>query len=124
MCKRGTNFRGGDRELKEALDTLKPSVRQQLAEPRIKFRFNPPHFGSAWEREMKSVKASLQVVLRNQVVSEEVLMTVFTEVEGILNSKPLGYTSSDLVDHNPITPNLLLTRWRDASLPQAAHGSQ
>lgn len=40
-----------------------------------------------------------------------------------LNSKPLGYTSSDLTDPDLITPNLLLMGRQDASLPQAAYGS-
>lgn len=126
LCDRGTNFRGGERELKESLEDLDPSLRQQLANQSITFKFNPPlspHFGGAWEREVRSVKASLQVVLRDQVVSEEVLSTVLLEVEGILNSKPLGYSSSDLANPDPVTPNLLLMGRHDASLPQAAYGS-
>ncbi|KAL2086010.1 hypothetical protein ACEWY4_019330 [Coilia grayii] len=43
--------------------------------------------------------------------------------EGILNSKPLGYASSDLANPDPITPNLLLMDRRDALLPQAVYGS-
>ena len=65
-------------------------------------------------REIKSAKASLQVVLKDQVLTEEVLMTVLIEVEGILNSKPLGYATSDITDPDPITPNLLLVGQRDA----------
>ncbi|KAK7929198.1 hypothetical protein WMY93_005593 [Mugilogobius chulae] len=45
------------------------------------------------------------------------------QVEGILNSKPLGYASSDIADPDPITPNLLLMGRRDASLPQAVYRS-
>lgn len=119
-----TNFRGGERELQEAFAALEPALRDQLAEQSISFRFNPPlapHFGGVWEREIKSVKASLQVVLKNQVLPEEVLMTVLIEVEGILNSKPLGYATSDIADPDPITPNLLLMGRRDASLPQAVY---
>ena len=41
-------------------------------------------------------------------VSEDVLYTVLLEVEGILNLKPLGYASTDVIDPNPITPNILL----------------
>ncbi|XP_010778490.1 polycomb protein SCMH1-like [Notothenia coriiceps] len=49
-------------------------------------------------------------------------MTVLAEVEGILNSKPLGYARRDIADPDPITPNLLLMGRRDASLPQAVYG--
>lgn len=48
------------------------------------------------------------MLLGSQPVSEEVLRTVLTEVEGVLNSKPLSYTSSNISDFDPITPNLLL----------------
>lgn len=82
------------------------------------------HTSGAREREIRSVKTALQVVLKNQVVSEEVLSTVLAEVEGIINSKPLGYVSSDLSDADPITPNLLLMGRRDASLPQAVYGTR
>ncbi len=63
------------------------------------------------------------MVLGSQTVSEEVLRTVLTEVEGVLNSKPLGYASSNIEDLDPITPNLLLMGWRDSSLPQVIYAN-
>lgn len=75
------------------------------------FKFNPPsapHFGGSWEREVRSVKEVLRVILGNQSVMEPVLRTVLIEVEGILKSKPPGYLSTDASDPDPITPNLLL----------------
>ncbi len=79
------------------------------------------HFGECWEREIRSIKTALQVTLGGQTVTEEVLRTVLIEIEGILNSKPLGYTSSDISDIDPITPNCFLIGRRDASLPQAMY---
>lgn len=78
--------------------------------------------GEIWEREIRSVKSALQGILKDQVVAEEVLLTALIEVEGLLNSKPLGYASSDVADPDPITPNLLLMGRRDAALPQAVYG--
>ena len=49
------------------------------------------------------------------------LRTVLIEVEGILNSKPLGYVSSDVADPDPVTPNLLLMGRLDPSLPQTVY---
>lgn len=49
------------------------------------------------------------------------LRTVLIEIEGMLNSKPLGYTSSEVADPDPVTPNCLLMGRRDASLPQVVY---
>lgn len=40
----------------------------------------------------------------SQPVPEEALLTVLLVVEAILNSKPLGYVSADVVDEDPVTP--------------------
>ncbi|KAK7912513.1 hypothetical protein WMY93_012724 [Mugilogobius chulae] len=120
----GTNFRGGERELREAFATLTPDLQAQLASQQIHWKFNPPnapHFGGCWEREIRSVKQALQVTLGAQLVSAEVLHTLLVEIEGILNSKPLGYTSADIADPDPITPNSLLIGRPDASLPQVVY---
>lgn len=124
LSDQGTNFRGGDRELQEAFKAMHPSVQAQLAEHQIKFCFNPPsapHFGGSWEREIRSIKAALTTTLGSQFFSGEILTTVLIEIEGILNSKPLGYVSSDVADPDPVTPNLLLMGWPDPSLPQVVY---
>ncbi len=120
LSDQGTNFRGGERELREAFTALAPDLQRQLAKQQIEFHFNPPnspHFGGCWEREIRSLKNALMVTLGAQSVTFEVLQTVLVEIEGILNSKPLGYTSSDASDPDPITPNCLLMGRPDASLP-------
>ncbi len=120
----GTNFKGGERELHEAFKGMSPDLQKQLAKQKVHFRFNPPgapHFGGAWEREIRSVKSALYVSVGAQSVTEEVLRTVLTEIEGILNSKPLGYISSDISDMNPVTPNHLLMGRLDGSLPQVVY---
>ncbi|TWW53147.1 hypothetical protein D4764_0275540, partial [Takifugu flavidus] len=120
----GTNFRGAERELKEAFADMEPQLQKSSASHQIIFRFNPlasPHFGGIWEREIRSVKRALQVVIGAQAVPENVLLTVLIEVEGILNAKPLGYVSSDVADPDPVTPSMLLMGRRDASLPQVSY---
>lgn len=105
---------------------MAPHLQEQLAGQQIQFQFNPlstPHFGGTWEREVKSVKTALQVILKEQVPLESVLLTVLIEVEGMLNTQPLGYLSSDVADPDPITPSLLLMGRHDSSLPQALYDS-
>lgn len=124
LSDQGTNFKSGQRELKEAYAAMQPSLQSLLAKQQIKFLFNPPgapHFGGTWEREIRSLKSALHVTLGSQSVTEETLRTVLTEIEGILNSKPLAYASSDVADVDPVTPNSLLMGRPDSSLPQVVY---
>lgn len=124
LSDQGTNFKGGSSELQEAFRSLAPDLQSQLASQQIHFRFNPPsapHFGGSWEREIRSIKAALHTILGSQTVTEEALTTIFTEVESIINSKPLGYTSSDVADPDPITPNMLLMGRLDPCTPQVVY---
>lgn len=120
----GTNFRGGERELREAFTQMSPDLQKRLAKQQVSFRFNPPaapHFGGAWEREIRSIKTALYTTIASQSVKEEVLRTVLVEIEGILNAKPLGYVSADISDVDPVTPNYLLMGRPDSSLPQVVY---
>lgn len=124
LSDQGTNFRGAERELKEAFAAMEPQLREGLANHQITFKFNPPgapHFGGIWEREIRSTKTALQVVIGTEALPEEVLLTLLIEVEGMLNAKPLGYVSADAADPDPVTPSMLLMGRRDASLPQVSY---
>lgn len=124
LSDQGTNFRGGCKELEDTFSHMQTSIRDQLAKEQIRFKFNPPsapHFGGSWEREVRSVKTALRITLGAQTVTEEVLRTILIEVEGILNSRPLGYVSSDIADPDPVTPNSLLMGRPDSSLPQVVY---
>ncbi|XP_038062588.1 uncharacterized protein LOC119733080 [Patiria miniata] len=72
----GTNFKGAESEIQQALKEMEPELVQRLAQYRVVFRFNPPnvpHFGGLWEREVRSVKNALRGVLGDRTVSEAVL---------------------------------------------------
>ncbi|XP_048236857.1 uncharacterized protein LOC124112069 [Haliotis rufescens] len=120
----GTNFKGGENELCKAFEAMNSELKEKLAKNHIRFQFNPPfapHFGGLWEREIRSIKYGLRSILGTESVSESVLRTVMTEVESILNSKPLGYTSSDISDTDPVTPYTLLIGRSDPALPQVVY---
>ncbi len=113
LSDKGTNF-----------NNVPPTLKSILATRKIDFRFNPPHtphFGGIWEREIRSVKDAHKKTIDAQLVTEEVLRTVLIEIEGILNSKPLGYVSSDVADVDPVTSNLLIMGQHDASLPLVSY---
>ncbi|CAI5657811.1 unnamed protein product [Oreochromis niloticus] len=116
--------RGGERELQAAFAAMTSDLQKLLAPQKIVFHFNPPaapHFGGVWEREIRSVKTALYTTVGSQPLQEEVLRMVLVEVEGILNSKPLGYVSSDISDPDPVTPNCFLMGRPDGVLPQLAY---
>lgn len=49
----GTNFVDREQELREAVSSMDPQLKDQLVEHHIVFQFNPPsapHFGGTWER--------------------------------------------------------------------------
>ena len=54
---------------------------------------------------MQADKKSSYAVVGHRDVTDEELITVFTGVESLLNSRPLTYQSLDPRDDVPLTPN-------------------
>nr|XP_034825593.1 uncharacterized protein LOC117983216 [Maniola hyperantus] len=95
-----TNFIKASKELEEA-----------AAERGIRWKFIPPgtpNMAGAWERMVRSVKTALAAVLNERNPPEEVLHTLITEVEHIVNSRPLTHLSTDPDDEESLTPNHFL----------------
>ena len=108
----GTNFVGADRELKMLLRSFdQRRIERSLAPRSIQWHFIPPyasHRGGAWERIIRSVRKVLSFVLQDQNPSDETLLTAFTEVERILNNRPIVPTLSGDPNSLALTPNDLL----------------
>ncbi|PIK37642.1 hypothetical protein BSL78_25513 [Apostichopus japonicus] len=64
--------------------------------------------GGIWERMIRSVRRILVNLLSQKTVTDEALLTLMTEVEAILNGRPLTPLSMDPKDEEPLTPNHLL----------------
>ena len=108
----GTNFRGACKELKNELLKIDTNKQREYAlRNGMKWMFNrpdAPHMGGAWERLIRSVKSALYSVLKKQVVTDEVLYTLLTEIEHSVNSRPLTHVSTDPGDNEALTPNHFL----------------
>ncbi|XP_049300541.1 uncharacterized protein LOC125774305 [Anopheles funestus] len=116
---RGTNFVGAARELNIALkDVDEDALKTRFSGPVLKWRFNPPaapHFGGTWERLVQSVKKILCSFNLPRLPTDEILMSTLTEVEMMINSRPLTYVPLDEEWDCPITPNHLLLGSPDGS---------
>ncbi|XP_062557684.1 uncharacterized protein LOC134222535 [Armigeres subalbatus] len=73
----------------------------------MQWRFIPPrspHFGGLWEAAVRSSKHHLLKVLGENPESPEDLITLLTQIEACLNSRPLTAMSDDPNDMEPLTP--------------------
>ena len=109
----GTNFVGGEKEINEAIRKWNdnPKVMNMLLVHQVEWKFNPPvapHMGGAWERQIQTVKKVMNTVLKNQVLDDERLDTLFCEAESVVNGRPLTHLSDDPNDYEVLTPNHLL----------------
>ncbi|XP_053378515.1 uncharacterized protein LOC128548137 [Mercenaria mercenaria] len=87
------------------------SIRETLSQEGTQWYFIPtraPWYGGWWERLTGITKNTLKKVLGRRFITLEELQTTTTEVEAILNDRPITYVSSDVSDPVPLTPSHLL----------------
>ena len=112
MRDNGTNFIGGCKEINQLVQQInKDKVQMMTANKGITWDWNPPaapHFGGVFERMIKSVKRAVNSVLGNADVNDEEMQTIFTSVEGLMNSRPQTQLSSHPNDESVSTPNHFL----------------
>ena len=89
----GTNLVGSHRELTESMKVLQPNVIADYPLRRdMLWHFRPPsasHWGGVWERMIGMVRRILPAILSKTRLTDEILHTVFCEVDGIINGRPL-----------------------------------
>ncbi|GFT71679.1 uncharacterized protein TNCV_4689721 [Trichonephila clavipes] len=76
----------------------KEKIENFIVSEGIVWHFNPPstpHFGGLWEAGIKSLKSHLKRVIGNTILTYEEFVTLVTQVEAVLNSRPLTKISSD-----------------------------
>ena len=108
----GKNFEGGERELREAIEKLdQTKIEKELIAKRIKWNFAPPltpWMNGAMEAIVKITKRALRTVIKNSLFNEEMLATYLTEIESLINGRPLVPISDDINDLEALTPNHFL----------------
>ena len=126
-CDNGTNFIGGRNLLESAMrEEDHNRIRQTLSKDNcdwVEFALNVPHashMGGVWERQIRTARSALANLLdaNAQQLDDELLRTLFTEAEAVINSRPLTYCSMSCSDTTePLTPLQLLTLKSKVILP-------
>ncbi|XP_069968405.1 uncharacterized protein [Bactrocera oleae] len=120
----GTNFVGAarclDKDLKLAI--ANNSIIAPIMEKEgIKWHFIPPaspHFGGIWEAGVKSMKYHLKRIIGDNTLTYEELTTLLTQIEAVLNSRPLYTTGEDCEDNSILTPGHFLIGRSLVSAPE------
>ena len=95
-------------------------VTNYLSGIKCQWRFIParaPWFGAIWERCIGIIKMGLRKVLGRALVSYDELLTLITELEAVVNDRPLTYASGALNEPEALTPSQLIYGRQIKSLP-------
>ncbi|XP_011858786.1 PREDICTED: uncharacterized protein LOC105556311, partial [Vollenhovia emeryi] len=120
----GTNFIGADAALKRLFIQCTQEhqrVSHLLSQDNTRWEFNPPatpHMGGKWEAVVKSIKHHLRRTIGESVLTFEELTTLLTQIEAILNSRPLEPLSDDADDTAALTPGHFLVGSPLTAIPE------
>jgi len=107
-------------ELKKLFDS--DTVKNYLADHGIEWIFIPkraPWWGGFWERLIAIATTAIKKVIGRAFITLDEMNTVVTEIEAVMNDRPITFVSSNIDDVTPLTPSHLLTGRCITSLPQA-----
>ncbi|GFY16121.1 integrase catalytic domain-containing protein [Trichonephila clavipes] len=101
-------FKAAERELAYFANILKDSEFQNfVADKGIHWKFiveRAPWWGGFYERLVKTIKDPLRKILGRALLTFEELSTILSEVEVIVNHRPLTYVENDPGEPEPLTP--------------------
>lgn len=126
FCDNAKTFKGADNYLKELYKLHsskhnKDSIQSFCTKNYIEFKYIPsyaPEFGGLWEAGVKSLKFHMKRVIGRICLTFEELCTIITQIESILNSRPLLPMSSDTSDFQYLTPGHFLIGAPMTSYPE------
>ena len=103
-----------------------PEVWKYLTDNRITWNFiveKEPWWGGYWERLVRSIKSPIKKVIGGSTASYDEMCTLLTEVEAVINARPLTYVYDDEESVSyPLTPSDLIYGRRITALnPNSQH---
>ena len=130
----GGNFVGAENELKQAWKEMDHTkVASYLTANNCdwdgtmawkKIAPTASHMGGAWERQIGTAKRIFASMMKSspRLLNNESFCTLMTEVESIVNSRPLTLLNINDPESLPLTPNHLLTYHEVKGCPSTAWG--
>ena len=117
-------FQSSSKEIRKIARS--PKVWRYLTDNRITWNFiveKAPWWGGYWERLVRSIKSPIKKVIGRSTVSYDEMCTLLTEVEAVINARPLTYVYDDEESVSyPLTPSDLIYGRRITALnPNSQH---
>ncbi|XP_030764671.1 uncharacterized protein LOC115888919 [Sitophilus oryzae] len=111
-----TNFVKANKDLRSMIEHLQNhtdwnQIEDFAAKEPITWHYIPPRsptFGGLWEAAVKSVKSHMKKITGTANLTYEEYVTLLTQTEACLNSRPLIPASNDLNDLTVLTPSHFL----------------
>ena len=89
----GSNFFRGCHELKRSIRDLNQDViEERMKQQEMRWHFNPPyasHMSGIWERVIRFLLRVLVAITDRQTLTDDLLSTLFSEAEYVVNSRLL-----------------------------------
>ena len=118
----GTCFMGADNIINELNLKLDPAqLREHCQQLSVQWKFGPPggpHHQGAVERMVQEVKKGMRHLVKADRLTFVEWETVFCQISGLINGRPLTAKSSSPLDHPPLTPNHFLIGRGDLPCPE------
>ena len=115
----GSTFIAGAKQIQDLCENSE--VINFLASRKVEWTFilkRAPWFGGFYERLIGLTKTSLTKCLGRALVTLDELVTVVTEIETMINERPLTYVSSEANEPDPLTPSMLVNGRSLITLPR------
>ncbi|XP_011859397.1 PREDICTED: uncharacterized protein LOC105556896 [Vollenhovia emeryi] len=119
----GRNLVGAEREIQRILNDpqFKKRIPEHCSVESVNWHFIParaPHFGGLWEAAVKTMKRHLKRTIGEASLTVSEMITVLTQIEAIMNSRPITPLSDDPRDLEALTPAHFLIGSSMAALPE------
>eukprot|EP00731_Ephydatia_muelleri_P022433 Em0015g16a len=119
----GKTFKAAGRIIKDVMNSSE--VQKYFSGNHVEWTYNlerAPWWGGVFERIVGLMKKCLKKIVGQAVLTQVELLTTITEVEAILNSRPISYISTEDIEE-PLTPSHLIIGRRICNLPDITESS-